>query len=161
SRRETSASGSRPDRVTLRRHSGTLAYASVLSPGPPFRRALLEECAQTLLAFVACAALGDPPRRLGPVGPLADESLRPTRGLGPGRQQLADDAVDSRAEIVNDLVHQADAQSGLCVEALAGDEVAARRAGPDLRQRERRDHGRDDPELHLREREQRVATRDP
>ena len=37
------------------------------------------------------------------------------------------------------------------VEALAGDEVAPRRARPDLRERERRDHRRDDPQLHLGE----------
>ncbi len=46
------------------------------------------------------------------------------------------------------------------VEALAGDEVAARMAGADLRECERRDDGRDEPELHLRKREDGVRRRD-
>ena len=46
------------------------------------------------------------------------------------------------------------------VEALAREEVAPRRARADLRERERRDHRRDDPELHLGEREDGVARRD-
>src|SRR5207248_10835759 len=74
--------------------------------------------------------------------------------------QLVDDSVDRYVELVGDLVHEADAQRRLGVEALAGDEIAARRAGTDLRERERRDHRGDDPELHLRERERRVTGRD-
>ena len=99
------------------------------------------------------APLGDPARRLGAVGPLAHEPLRPPRRLRARREQLADDPLDRRVEIVGDLVHEPDAQRGLRVEALAGDEVAPRRARADLRERERRDDRRDDPELHLRERE--------
>src|ERR1051326_1809786 len=133
------------------------------APFPPVRlprRTLLEERAQALLALVARPPRGDPLRRLRAVGTFAHEALRPPGGLWPGGKQLADDSVDRSVELVRDLVHEADAQRRLGVEALAGDEVAARRAGTDLRKRERRDHRGDDPELHLRERERRVTRRD-
>ena len=57
-------------------------------------------------------------------------------------------------------MHEPDPQRGRGVEALAGEEVAPRRARADLGERERRDHGRDDPELHLREREDGLLVRD-
>jgi len=57
-------------------------------------------------------------------------------------------------------VHEPDPQRGLGGEALAGDEPPPRRTGTDLRQRERRDHRRDDAELHLAERELRVRLGD-
>ncbi len=47
----------------------------------------------------------------------------------------------------------------VCVEALAGDEVAPR-GRADLREDERRDHSRDDPEPDLREAEHRIGPRD-
>ena len=79
---------------------------------------------------------------------------------GPAVRSSATIRCDGRVEILGHLVDEADPQRGRRVEALARDEVAPRRARADLRQRVRRDHGRDDPELHLREGEQRVRRRD-
>ena len=62
-------------------------------------------------------------------------------------------------EIVGDLVHEADAQRRLCVEALAREEVASRCARPDARNDEGRDDGGDDAEPHLRVAEDRVGSR--
>jgi hypothetical protein len=53
-------------------------------------------------------------------------------------------------------VDEPDPERGRRVEALAGHEVPSRRAGPDPRDRERRDRRRDDPELDLGEGELRV-----
>ena len=53
------------------------------------------------------------------------------------------------------LVHEPDPQRRGRVESLARDEVPPRGALADLSERERRDHGRDDPELHLGEGEDR------
>ena len=77
-----------------------------------------------------------------------------------GAVQLGEHALDGRVQIGVDLVHQPDPQRRRCVEALTRDEVAARPARPDLRERERRDHRRDDAELHLREREHGPFVRD-
>lgn len=59
------------------------ATSAVSSPGAPACIAFLEERTQAVLALVARPPLGDPAGRLGPVGLLADESLRPPRGLRP------------------------------------------------------------------------------
>ncbi len=48
-------------------------------------------------------------------------------------------------------MHEPEPEGGGRVEALAGDEVATGSAVADLSQHERRDHGRDDAELHLGE----------
>ena len=56
-------------------------------------------------------------------------------------------------------MHQTDSQSRVRVEPLAREEVATR-VRPDLRQDERRDHRRNDSELHLRETERCVRCRD-
>src|SRR5205085_3332064 len=98
---------------------------------PPARRTLLEERAQALLPLVARAALGNPPCRLRSIRPLSHEPLRPTRCLRPRREELGDDDLDRRVEILRDLVHEADPARGLGVEPLAGHEVAARCCGAD------------------------------
>ena len=59
-------------------------------------------------------------------------------------------------EVGRDLVDEADVQRGRGVEALAGEEVASRRAAPDPRQHERRDDRGHDPELDLGEAERRI-----
>ena len=76
------------------------------------------------------------------------------------REQLVDDVLDRRVEVVGELVHEADAQRDLGAEALARHEVASRGPGADLRERERRDDRRHDAELHLAERELRARLRD-
>ncbi len=55
------------------------------------------------------------------------------------------------ARSLSDLVDETDPERGCRVEPLAGDEVATRSALADLPDRVRRDHGRDDAELDLRE----------
>ena len=77
-----------------------------------------------------------------------------------GREELADDSLDGDVEVIRDLADETDAECGLRIEALAGQEVAPCRPRADLREGERRDHRRDDPELHLGEREQRVRSAD-
>ena len=115
---------------------------------------------QAILRLVARAAFGDPAGGLGAVRTLAHEPLRPPRSLRAGREELTDDALDRCVEIGRDLVHQPDPERRLRVETLAGDEVAPRRAGSDSGQRERGDDRRDDPELHLREGENRIGRSD-
>ncbi len=63
------------------------------------------------------------------------------------------DPGDRGVDVVGDLVHQPDPQRHLGREALARHEPAPRSRRPDLCERERRDHRRDDPEPHLAERE--------
>ena len=70
---------------------------------------------------------------------------------GPARAQLAEDHLERGVEVVRHLVHEPDPERRLRVEALARDEVAARRRRSDLRERERRDHRRDDAQLDLGE----------
>ena len=82
------------------------------------------------------------------------------RGARPGGAELAQDSLQGRIEVVGDLVDEPDRQRGRGIEALARDEVPAGGALADLAQRERGDHGRDDPELHLGEREHRPRLRD-
>ena len=62
-------------------------------------------------------------------------------------------ASSAAVDVVGHLVHEADPECRRGVEALARHEVASRGALADLAERERRDHRRDDPELHLGERE--------
>ena len=85
-----------------------------------------------------------------PVGPLEHELLRVPRRLRPcacaARRPSARPAA-SRSSATSWTSPIRSAVVG--VEALAGDEVASRRARADLGQRERRDHRRDDPELDL------------
>jgi len=63
-------------------------------------------------------------------------------------------------EVVGHFADEPDPERRLCIEALSGQEVAPGSALPDLREDERRDHCRDDPELDLREPEDRVFGRD-
>ena len=65
--------------------------------------------------------------------------------------ELGDDPLDRSVEVGVDLVDEPDPVRRGGVEALTGDEVAPRPARADLRERERRDHRGDDPELHLGE----------
>ena len=87
---------------------------------------------------------------------LANERLRLAHGFGPARQDLAGDALDGLVEVVRHLVDEPDAKRRLGVEPLAREEVASRLRA-DLGEDERRDDGRNDPELHLGEPEHRVA----
>ena len=87
-------------------------------------------------------------------------SLAARVASGPAERSSASTRSTARVEVVGDLVHEADAQRDLGREALAGDEVAPRRARADLRERERRDHRRHDPELHLAEGELRAGVGD-
>ena len=52
----------------------------------------------------------------------ARELLRGAGGLGPRGEELADDLLDRRVEVVRDLVDEADAQRDVGREALAGHE---------------------------------------
>ena len=63
-------------------------------------------------------------------------------------------------EVGSDLVDEPDAKRGAGVEALSGEEVAARGPVADPRQHERRDDRGDDPELDLGEAERRVLGRE-
>ena len=112
-------------------------------------------------------------RRAGPPGPprsfgasrSAARSPRPTAGRGrapsrrgprpgPAESSSATTRVDRRVEIGRRP--RGRARSGARrrrVNRSPRDEPAARGARPDLRERERRDHRRHDPELHLAERE--------
>ena len=67
--------------------------------------------------------------------------------------ELPEHTVEGDGAIARDLVHEADSERRLRIEPLARDEVAPRRALADLAEREGRDHGGDDPELDLGERE--------
>ena len=122
--------------------------------------ALLEERAQALLALVARPPLRDPPLGAERVRPVEHELLRVPRGLRARGPQLRDHPLDRRVEVARDLLDEPDPQRRGRVEPLAGDEVAPRGARADLRQRERRDHRRDDPELDLGERELRLGPGD-
>ena len=95
-----------------------------------------------------------------PVRPVEDELLRLACSAAARRCAARRAPVRRPSQIRVDLVHQPDSQGGRCVEALTRDEVAARPARPDLRERERRDHRRDDAELHLRECEHGPVVRD-
>lgn len=132
----------------------------VASCGRPGGGSPVEEGAEPLLPFLARPPLGYPARRLGAVRPLEHEPFGMACGAGAGGAELVQDSPDRGAEIVRDLVHEAHSQRRLRVEALPGDEVSAGCAFADLPQREGRDHGRDDSELHLREREHRPRLRD-
>lgn len=120
-------------------------------------RTLLQERAQALLALGIRSQLGRDPRGLLRLRAFSDEPLRGARGLRPGGEQVLDHQLDGSVEIVGDLVDKADSQGCLGVEALAGEEVAPRRPGPDAGKDERRDHRGDDPEPHLGEPEHSVG----
>ncbi len=77
-------------------------------------------------------------------------------GARPRRPELGEHSLQAAREVVHDLVDEPDPQGGRSVEALPRDEVAPCGALADLPESERRDHGRDDPELHLREGEHRA-----
>ncbi len=83
-----------------------------------------------------------------------------TRGPRAGRSELRESAVERSFEIARHLVHEPDPERGRGIEALAGHEVPACGALPDLPDRVGRDHGRNDPELDLRERECRALVCD-
>src|SRR5439155_17974485 len=89
----------------------------------PVGLATFEERAQACLPFRTGAQPGGNPCGLLAVGTLADQPLRLAYGLWPGREQLADDALDRCVEIVDHLVHESDPERRRGVEALAGEEV--------------------------------------
>ena len=91
---------------------------------------------------------------------LADQTLRRADRLRARREEMVDDTADRAVQVLGDLVHQPDPEGGLRVEALAGEEVAARRAAADPREHERRDDRRDDPKAHLGEAEDGVSAGD-
>src|SRR5205823_11207699 len=128
--------------------------------GSPCGRALVEECAQAFLAFRAGAQPRCKLRRFVSAWTVANQLLRCARGFGPGAEQLADDALDRLVQFVRELVDEAGPEGGLGVETLAGQEEPPRCRGPDAREDERRDHGRNDPELDLREAEDGIGRRD-
>src|SRR5919198_1056066 len=78
----------------------------------------------------------------------------------PGRLTLLDERLQALLAFGARSPLGDSAFGGETVEALACDEVAARRTGTDLAQREGRDDGRDDPELDLGERELGLGLRD-
>ena len=126
----------------------------------PVRASPLEKGPQALLALLARPPLRDPPGGLGTVGPLGDEPLRMPCRARACRAQLGQHSLERAAQVGVHLVHQPDPQGRRRVEALAGHEVPPRGALADLPQRERRDDGGDDPELHLGEREHRSGLGD-
>ncbi len=91
---------------------------------------------------------------------LADEPLRRSHRFRPAGEEVSDDPLDSFVEVLGDLVHEPDPERGVGVEALAGEEVAARRARADAREHEGRDDGRNDPQAHFREAEDRIEAGD-
>ena len=96
----------------------------------------------------------------GPSGRSRTSRFAQRAACGPAERSSPTTSLDRCVEILRDLVHEPDPERGLGVEALAGHEVTPRRAGADPRQREGGDDGRDDPELHFREGEDRVGRGD-
>ena len=115
--------------------------------------------AKAFLPFLARPALGDAACRLGAVGAFLYRRLawRAARGPAVRSSTRTRSSAASRSSVTSCT---SDPQCGHGVEALAGDEVATRRAYSDLAQRERRDHRRDDPDLDLGEGEHRPLVRE-
>ena len=95
----------------------------------------------------------------GPSGRSRTSRFAQRAACGPAERSSPTTRSTARVEIVRHLVHESDPERGLGVEALARHEVAARGARADPCEREGRDDRRDDPELHLREREDGVRAR--
>src|SRR6187401_1576349 len=115
-------------------------------------RVVLEEGAQSRLPFGARPARGRDVRGVDVARAFAYQALRLAHGLGAAFAERLDDLLGGGARVLGHLLHEPDAQGDVWTEALAGEEVASCR-GSDLRENERRDHGRDDPEPDLREAE--------
>jgi dihydrodipicolinate synthase/N-acetylneuraminate lyase len=81
------------------------------------------------------------------------ELLRRAHSSRSAGEKGLDDARDGLLGRRRDLVDEADAKRDLGPEALAGKKPASGGSRADLREDERRDDGGDDPEPHLRERE--------
>ena len=92
----------------------------------------------------------------------ADQALRDADGLRARRQERVDLSAARRFELLgrHDLVHEADPKRLPRVEAVARQEEVARMPRADRAQDVRRDDGRQDPELHLGEREHGPLRRD-
>ena len=92
-------------------------------------------------------------------GDVAHERFRGGDRARRGGAKLVEDRRDACVEVGggNDVVHETDPLRVQRVEAFAGDEQRARRRRADLRQDERRDHGRNDAELDLGEAEDRIV----
>ena len=90
--------------------------------------------------------------------PLGDELLRLANRDRAAREDVVDDLLGALARVLRNLGHEPDLESDLRAEPLARDEVAPSGAA-DLGENERRDDGRDDPETHLGEPEDRVGPR--
>ena len=166
----------RPRRAQLVRHRvAIVAYARRLrgpvtrsSSGCPARPALLVERAEALLGLLADALAGDDPRRVplrravAQPADLADDRLgRPRRGRVRG-QHVGDRRVDGRVErglALDDLVDQPDPLGPDGIEPAATREQRAGVRLADLRDHERRDDRRQDPEPRLGEPEPRAGSR--
>ena len=120
--------------------------------------AAVEKRPQPLLALVARPALGDAAGGLGAVrAGRARGAWRAAPREGPAVASSPSTCAARRRGRRSTSWTRPDPERRLGVEPLARDEVASRRALADPAQRERRDDGRHDSELHLREREHRPA----
>ena len=96
---------------------------------------------------------------------VSTRSVARARGASPRARRpalaarVADDRLRALPDVHRYFRDEPDSERVLRSEALAGEEVAPRRRS-DLREDERRDHGRDDPEAHLGEAEDRIGRRD-
>jgi dihydrodipicolinate synthase/N-acetylneuraminate lyase len=88
------------------------------------------------------------------------EPLRPPNRLRATREESIDDRGDGLRRIGRHFLHESDAERDVGSKMFAGQEPAPGRPGPDLRENERRDDSRNDPQPHLREPEYGVLRRD-
>ena len=89
-----------------------------------------------------------------------DEPLRFPNRLRATREESVDDRGDGLRRIGRHFVHEPHAERDVGSKTFAGQEPAPGRPGPDLREDERRDDGRNDPQPHLREPEDGVLRGD-
>src|SRR5204863_6305829 len=106
----------RRGRPELRSRRGWLRGAS----GSPRGGTLVEERAQTFLAFRARAQLRRQTGRPLAVRPLADQSLRRACRFRARAQQLTDEAVDRGVQVGRALMDEADSERRLGGGASAG-----------------------------------------
>lgn len=126
----------------------------------PGRLAPLEKGPEAVLAFLARPQAGGELRGLLALRPHPDQALGLSGCVRTRAEELSHHTVDRSVEVGRDFMDEPDPESSRGIEPLARKEETPRRTFPDLRQHERRDHGRDDPELDLREPEGRILRRD-